>query len=92
MQELTKRLAGVAVGFCLGLRVPGVWGCLELGEISPLGHSEGPPVDFKKSRSATSTGKPTQRARNDALQNSGTLRSRNGRIRCLPFLILGGSL
>ena len=33
--------------------------CVDLGEISPFGHSEVPPVDFKKSRSATCKGKPT---------------------------------
>ena len=59
MKRLTKRPAGVALGFCLGLRGPGGRGCLELGEISPFGHSEVPPVDFKKSRSATCKGKPT---------------------------------
>ena len=59
VEKLTKRPAGVALRFCLGLRGPGGWGCLELGEISPFRHSEVPPVDFKKSRSATCKGKPT---------------------------------
>ena len=56
---LTHRLAGVALRMCLGLHGLGGQGGLELGEISPFGHSEVPPVDFGKSRSATCKGKPT---------------------------------